>query len=234
MRILDKNTDFYDYYQDIYYDKSVTFDRTASFLLTKKMVCDYLRMKKSWLRVNNKLDYRSFVLLQVCNNFWMFLVEVTDIDEYGVPKSYTVELISAWKNYDKPRCLMKMEIIKFEWSVYRFFYKSYWMADKEEITNKKDVLIQAVDTNNYKVEVSMNRDISFISKEKQNERNIPLLKASGFAECIEPLDIYLAFEEYFSLEKRSMERTESKGLTDKEKIENHGFNAKTSFRGKVK
>jgi hypothetical protein len=46
------------------------------------------------------------------------------------------------------------------------------------------------------------------------------------------LDIYNAFEEYFSLERTSTERTESVGLTDKEKITNHGFDTKISFRGK--
>ncbi len=52
------------------------------------------------------------------------------------------------------------------------------------------------------------------------------------AGCINPLDIYLAFDEYFSLEKQAQERTESVGITDKERIENHGFDVKTSFRGK--
>jgi len=48
------------------------------------------------------------------------------------------------------------------------------------------------------------------------------------------VDIYLAFEEYFATQITNNERTESTGLTDKEKIENHGFDTKVSFRGKQK
>lgn len=66
----------------------------------------------------------------------------------------------------------------------------------------------------------------------EKEKTIPLLIASGYKDCIDPLDIYNSFEEYFSLEMSSTERTESVGLTDKEKITNHGFDVKSSFRGK--
>ena len=41
MRIIDKNTDFYDYYQNIYPDDSLIFDRTDSFLLSKEDLCGY-------------------------------------------------------------------------------------------------------------------------------------------------------------------------------------------------
>ena len=50
---------------------------------------------------------------------------------------------------------------------------------------------------------------------------------------MDPLAVYLAIEEFFSKEKTAAERIESVGLTDKERIENHGFDAKTSFRGKI-
>jgi len=68
--------------------------------------------------------------------------------------------------------------------------------------------------------------------DKRDEPAIPILSELGFAGCINPLDIYLAFEEYFSMEKTVNERSESIGLTNDEKVENHGFNLKDSFRGK--
>ena len=43
---------------------------------------------------------------------------------------------------------------------------------------------------------------------------------------------YPDFEEYFALEKSSTERREPLGTTDIDKIESHGFDKKTSFRGK--
>ena len=46
-------------------------------------------------------------------------------------------------------------------------------------------------------------------------------------------ETYLAFEEYFSLEKTSQERRDPLGTTDIDKIESHGFDKKTSFRGKI-
>lgn len=76
-------------------------------------------------------------------------------------------------------------------------------------------------------------DTVFYGSKTYAEKHIPLLKATGFADQIDPLSIYLAFEEYFSLEKSSTERTESIGLTDREKIENHGFDIKRSFRGRT-
>ena len=54
------------------------------------------------------------------------------------------------------------------------------------------------------------------------------------ADFIEPLDIYLAIEEYFSLEREASERRESIGLTNDDKITNHGFDTKISFRGTSK
>ena len=62
-------------------------------------------------------------------------------------------------------------------------------------------------------------------------KHIPLLKASGLSQFLMPLEVYLSLEEHFSHEKTSNERTTSVDITDKEKIENHGFDVKTSFRG---
>ena len=67
----------------------------------------------------------------------------------------------------------------------------------------------------------------------KEEKHIPLLKASGLAEFLDAHEVYLAFEEYFSLEKTESERREPIGTTDIDKIESHGFDKKTSFRGKV-
>lgn len=60
LRIIDKNTDFYDYIQGIYRDDTVVFDRTDSFILSKDMVCSKLHRAP------------EFLLLQVCNTFWLF------------------------------------------------------------------------------------------------------------------------------------------------------------------
>ena len=230
MRIIDKNTDFYDYLQNVYRDSSITFDRTDSFVLTKEIICDYMgKLYHPRYNIRRKtietsvLDKRFFVLLQVCNTFWLFSVTITKAEDYyyekDKPVNYEAELLATWKNYNRQRNLIRFDFISFR----RYL-------QKESVTT--NVLTQAIDTGDYKVEYSADLHTISNGDGTKTEKHIPLLKASGFSNLIDPLDIYMSFEEYFSLEKQSKERTESTGITDKEKIENHGFDTKTSFRGK--
>lgn len=230
MRILDKNTDFYDYLQNIYRDNTVTFDRTDSFILSKDMMCGHLYSHR---HLGGKW---SFTLLQVGNTFWLFLIEITKTadDDSGKPTDYNIELLWCWKNYSKPRVLTRLDLIHFGSYIYTLmpldgFYTKF---SREEFIKKTQTLVDAIDTNNYEIECAINCHTIRAGNDKKIEKHIPLLIASGFAAHIDPLEIYLSFEEYFSLEKTASERTESIGITDKEKIENHGFDVKASFRGK--
>ena len=170
---------------------------------------------------------------QVCNTFWIFLIEITKLDEYDYPTEYTVELISNWKNYNKTRCLIRLDIVEFGWDITRTIRRSgYWKeVDKSKLLRRKETIVAAIDHNDFKIKNSINSHIIFKGDNKEIEKHIPLLKACGIAAGIDSLEIYLAFEEFFSLEKSSLERTASIGLTDLEKIGNHGFDVKTSFRG---
>lgn len=237
MKIIDKSTDFYDYYQNIYPDNTLTFDRTDSYILSKEDLCGYLPVDKYTLEG----DF-EFLLLQVCNTFWLFLVIITKINEGRSVADYSIELLSTWKNYNKLRCLIQLDIISFDWDIRRqlFSYAAPWWRrqigenDKQNVFEKKSILVDAINMNNHRVERRIDRQRVNIGGDGYAEKHIPLLKACGLASCMEPLDIYLAFEEYFSTEKTAAERTESAGLTDKERIENHGFDLKESFRGKTK
>ena len=231
MRIIDKNTDFYDYLQNVYPDKSITFDRRDSFLVTKQMMCDKLYGYR-YSRHNKKY----YILLQVCNTFWLFRATVTKTDEYNEnPLDYYMEFVATWKNYNKERYLIHLDVIFLNWFVRDPFNEKSKMLceyDEREFNKKASVLIEAVNANNYEIHQSIDKYTITNGDGTQIEKHIPLLKACGVASYINTLDIFLAFEEYFSAEKTSSERTESIGLTDKEKIENHGFSNKTSFRGK--
>lgn len=231
MRIIDKNTDFYDFYQSMYPDSAFTFDRTDSYLLSKDDVCAYLYTS----RYTEEGDIR-YLLLQVCNTFWLFLATITKIQQ-GSVKDFSVDLLATWKNYSKPRCLVKLDVISFSWEVDRALSKRgrSWRIeyDKSDVIENIGILVSAIDLNNHRVERSFDRKRVRTSGGELVDKHLPLLKASGLSSLIDPLDIYLAFEEYFSLEKTATERTESVGITDKERIENHGFDTKTSFRGKV-
>lgn len=229
MRIIDKNTDFYDYLQNVYRDDSVTFDRTDSFLLSKDMICENLyfhgRSSGFYSERGNCLHKEYYVLIQICNTFWLFSAEVTKIDRNDKPADYSVELVATWKNYNKPRKLIQVDLISFRYTVIKFIPEKRKERDKS-------VFIQAIDTNGYRSDASFNKRTVTYGDGRKIEKHIPLLKASGFAPLMNPQDVYLSLEEYFSAEKQSQERTESVGITDKEKIENHGFDTKISFRGK--
>lgn len=217
MRIIDKNTDFYDYLQYIYPDPTFTFDRRDSYLLTKEKICQNLYYYQSYNKYKN-----NYLLLQVCNTFWLFLIKITKINNvYNKPLEYSIELLNTWKNYNKKRVLIKLDIINF----------SYLITEVEKI----NVLIEAVNNNNYFLKKSLNEHIVYKDYKGTFQKvlkHIPILKACGIADYIDPLDIFLSFEEYFSLEKTSSERIEAYGTTNNDKIENHGFDLKFSFRGK--
>ena len=219
MRIIDKNKDFYDFYQDIYKDDTFTFDRRDSFLLTKELMCEYL----DWFPRNrvllNKYPH-NYLLLQICYNYWLFLVEITETNDYGKAINYKIKTLTNWINTSKPRKLYSLDVID-------FYYTSFPKKERPED------FIREIDTNNYKTKRKINK-FTLYNGNKKIEKHIPLLKACGIADCVDGFQIYLAFEEYFSLEKSSSERREPLNTTDTDKIESHGFDKKTSFRGKQK
>ena len=145
MRIIDKNTDFYDYWQNVYKDDTFTFDRRNSFILTKEMVCSNLERNSCWRWKTKKYEYNKFdfALLQVCNTFWLFLIEITRANPlgwsphtYGV-KDYNIELLTTWRNFDIPRELCDFKIINFHY---------YWADSKEDIYKKINDFIRDVNT----------------------------------------------------------------------------------------
>ena len=227
MRIIDKNTDFYDYWENIYKDNTFTFDRRDSFVLTKKDMCSfitpYLSRYWNWQDKTYKHSEFNYILLQICNTHWLFLIECNKFNNYGALEDYNIELLATWRNFNKPRTLCALDIIK--------FYGYYKYNTKELIYNNIDKFIDAVNRNDYKLKKRIDKLTVYIG-DKKTEKHIPLLKACGLGSCMDAHETYLAFEEYFSLEKSASERREPIGTTDIDKIESHGFDKKISFRGK--
>ena len=220
MRIIDSNKDFYDYFQNIYLDNSLTFDRRDSYNLSKKEFAGKFSL------THRNSDVKRRILLQICNTFWLFELIIFKTAEGGVCTDYSLSLIDTWKNYSCRPELIKLSEIGFR------FYSWKWSKEEFDKFNKK--WIEAVKKGDFEIKQTFNRFAICRSKgtgwDKQ-EKHIPILKNIGVANEVNPLDVYLAFEEYFSKEKTKNERTESVGLTDKEKILNHGFDLKSSFRG---
>ena len=237
MRILDKNKDFYDYLQYMYVDDTVTFDRTDSFIITKEDMCNHL-----WVHKHMDVGNCQFVLLQVCHTFWLFYVEITKIEKHESwytrfsITDYDVSLVKCWKNYDLPRKLIRLNLINFGWRV-GFSIWDLPMKERRNVDYKAQVIkhadyVDAVNHNNYDIEKSIDEDTVRLGSGEIVTKHIPIIKQTGLSTYIDDEEIYHSLEEYFSLQKQDSERTESIGITDKEKIENHGYDVKISFRGK--
>ena len=115
MRIIDKQHDFYDYLQDP--TDRIVFDRRGSFLLTKKLFCEGIKN----LRFYNNSRYR-FILLQCGVAYWLFLVTITAVNGNAGPADYDMELLANWKNYDRPKELIKLSVVSF--NIYMWEYKT--------------------------------------------------------------------------------------------------------------
>jgi hypothetical protein len=178
------------------------------------------------------------MLLQAGASFWLFLVEILQYGKYYILE-YDISLIEKWKNYSKPRQLMKLETISMSYKLYNYFHdpKRWSEWDKKYIIKNKEQIVRCIDNNDYNVEEDLTHETQMLKKGDgyaEIKKSIPIFKACGISQCVDPEDIYWAIDEYFALEKSSAERASSVDITDKEKIINHGFDTKTSFRGKRK
>ena len=232
MRIIDKNTDFYDYVQSIYPDKDNVFDRTNSFNVTKKMICVCLSRHRG-----------QFLLLRIGATNWLFFVKrVLGEEEFPYPPSvvdFSAELLTEWKNYDQPLKLIELILFTPSFNLSNYLtnnsFYDRWddsQYDLEKVKKRVPDLQIAVDNDDVDRKINF---LSVLSSGSHNDtKDIPILRGSGLAPLLDPERVFLAFDEYFSLQKQAQERTASIGITDKEKVINHGFDAKTSFRGKNK
>jgi hypothetical protein len=240
MRIIDKNTDYYDYLQNS--DDSIVFDRRGSYILTKEKFCDKLETKYGQKYQHNCMIrelrdehlYR-YVTLQCGATIWLILVHITDCDKWLRPTDYEMELLTTWKNYDTQRNVLKLCEIEFWY--YTLVEQKKTQTYHDLIISNVDRMVQAINTGDLHDINVMNREIvSRFNKQTlvKEERTIPILTACGISDIIDPIDIFTALEEHFSLCKTESERIDPIGATNDDKITMHGFDTKTSFRGKQK
>ena len=174
-----------------------------------------------------------FVLLQCGVAYWLFLVTITATDQYGDPADYRMELLGDWKNYDGPNKLIGLTMVSFGISMWDHKIQD---IDPQKAKARANDLKDAVDQGNHRVE----RDIGCHTKAIDRKgtftkvtQDLPILKACGIADLVDPVSVFCAIEEHFSIEKTASETTEAKGATDEDKAVMHGFDVRTSFR-KVK
>ena len=209
MQILDKNKDFYDFYQNIYIDKTYTFDRRKSVYFHKEEWNDIF--------FNDERNYVYYVL-QV--GYSRYLYKITYIDVSNVTlyylrtrhlDNYKVELVKYWKNYDN--------LVDFEFGIVEELKKYGYKNGNSRYEQ------QSIDSL-YNTELKK----AYLYASRLKDRSYPILCESGIASCTDSHQLYMDIEEWLSAQKEKELRTESKDITDKQKIVNHGFDTRESFR----
>ena len=225
MRIIDKLQDYYDYLADP--TDTLVFDRRGSVLITKQDICN----KCLWGNTNH-----AFLLFQNGVHYWLFLLTATKIEQdgYGFThiRNYDMELLNSWVDYSNGWSLLSFWQIDFnsiwQYGIFEYSYK-YRVSNRSLVVDK--VREHAEDLKN----AVIHKDFKYIHNVGQYEADkegTPLLKACGIANFIDAETMYYTTDEYFAHMKSAMETTEAKGTTNEAKIRNHGFDVKTSFRGK--
>lgn len=224
MRIIDKKTDYYDYLQNNGDD--LVFDRRGSRDLSKEEIMETLKMMRYH---SDGVNPHIFLVLQCGATYWLFSVSgsIEKVDFREIIKDYDIELLSTWKDYNHSLELLSLKVIDFNESWKYDFYDRKWRRRKLERTLSKEKLRGKVPMLR---DAAINRDYRVY--EEYNNKGFLLLKSSGIPNMIGPEEIYNAIDEYFSLEKTAAESTVAEGTTNNDKIKNHGFDTKTSFRGK--
>lgn len=205
MRIIDKNRDFYDYFQD--YDSDIVFDRRGSRILTNEEL-------NVWYLYNRR--YKSeftdkYFLLQIGYTNWLILAKPTNIDKdtygYFTVNDFSLELVEMWKNYNKS--------VDFKFGEIQTHYTLEYLTSKK--FNHKTALIDDIKLGNFEY------------KNNLAEKSPIILNKTKLPSILDAQDVYFAIEEWLSHKKDDIVHD---SMTDKEKIISHGFDTKSSFRGK--
>lgn len=208
MRIIDKNKDFYDYFQ--VYDDDIVFDRRGSYILTNQDICDL------WCAYDKNFDDK-YLLLQVGYSYWLILAKIIEFGKnngWKVCTDYSLELVEHWKDYNHFDSLHFGAVDKHFSAEYLFSKKWDWKSN----------LIDEIKRGNYEYK----KDFTVNTYSKINDIKLVFCKTK-IPSVVMANDLYNAFDEYFSHLKDDVKVD---NMTDIEKVESHGFDKKTSFRGK--
>lgn len=226
MRIIDKLYDYYDYLQD--HTDTLVFDRRNSYVVTKEDILCTLDTRCG--RKDNLL------LLQCGATYWLFRVNMTKFaktPDHGLPRplDYDMELLISWKDYDHGIELLKFDRIdNVRWRSFLWQHRNIIF---DRIRTKNEDLRDAIIHRDFEFVENYNEHYNPEKHEKEKSL-YPVLKQCGIASLIDPETLFYAIDEYFSLKKTESERTVAEGTTNTDKIINHGFDTKSSFRGKLK
>lgn len=203
MRIIDKNKDFYDYFQD--YDSDIVFDRRGSRILSN----EELNVWSLYNRYKSEFTDKYF-LLQIEYTNWLILAKATKFGDNGsgyfTVEDYSLELVEMWKDYNKS-VDFKFGVIDSKFSI-EYLYSKKWEHRK---------FIDDIKLGNFEY------------KNNFAENSPIILNKTKLPSILNAQEVYMAIDEWLSHKKDDIAHDT---MTDKEKIVSHGFDTKSSFRGK--
>lgn len=209
MKILDKYKDYYDFYQNIYIDNSLVFDRRGSIKLGDSYFLSNLPIYNDTRR--NDLfawNKQAFFILQVGYSNWVFKAVATksEVSPTGSKYNtdYKIELIESWKDYNH------LNSMRFGLAKTTVFTQEHGYI-KDMLKHYSDE-IYLIKLGNYEIKSQIDN---------------PIFEGSKIPSVLDAWELYQAIEEYFSSLK-SEKIVDNQ--TDLEKIESHGFDKKESFR----
>ena len=238
MKILDKNSDFYDYLSfSEFADDELTFDRRGSFCPSRDELLarcagqtKYRRDEefhgKNWKRYRRLQENPFYELILVAGTEF-FVLELLDLkfeertDESGRKTSecvnFTPVLVESRKNYGVDLGILRLYFAEAEWYDRRARRKhSAWGGGSErswKSANLANARFSAV----------------FKGEDGKADERIPILLPLGISQVLPAERVYSGIEEYL-FSKREEKPRESRNLDDRGKILNHGFDTRTSFR----
>jgi hypothetical protein len=206
MYILDKNKDYYDYYKGIYgIDKTITYDRRGSTVLSEQKLLEFI----SDCVINSPSSVVYFIL-EVGTIQYLFRVKMyyKRADKYSFPEPYKGEfsLNNVFKDH---RHYFPKEISLVP---ARVNHGWYWQNKRNE-----DKVVKSWD----EIELLKDRMV-----------NNPIIKDTSIASFIDPKDIWIELTNFIS--SKYNDKTVDIVNTDADKIVNHGFDKKSSFRNPIK
>lgn len=188
MRIIDKNRDFYDYFQD--YDSDIVFDRRGSRILSN----EELNFWEYYNRYNNFEN--KYLLLQIGYTNWLILAKATKIGDNGsgyfTVEDFSLELVEMWKDYNKS--------VDFKFGEIKTHYTLEYLTSKK--FNHKTALIDDIKLGNFEY------------KNNLAEKSPIILNKTKLPSILDAQDVYFAIEEWLSHKKDDIVHD---SMTDKEK-----------------
>lgn len=225
MKIIDKYTDFYDYYSHVYgIDPAVTFDRRGSTPLTNDLLYpitlfDYTAYGFSYR------NQSIFHLLEFGNTQYIIRTDnhrikkkratSTPLDEYVEVSKCRLSIEHVYKNHIH---FSPSPIAIYPLKLKEKVGKNWWRekvapADQKYIIPSLDEIIRQVVT------------------QEKSAYQLPILKDTIWTKLLDPEEIWKELQSYLASLKNDIDV--SLEMTEKQKAETHGFD-KYSFRHPVK